>query len=208
MAGQRADNTEVPHVCGISGNKAFLLAAQLCWVGHVVRMEDNWIPKQVFFGQLLSCKCPQCGPVRRYKDTVKTNMKRCSLRPKSLSTAPFDRAQWCTTCQSATASYEESRVAELDRKWAARKQQAINTTGTVWPCDRCNRTCSSRIGLFIHRHIHRWCNPSYSTVHSIMCVCVGVCVSQSLTRSLYLWPYALFASQTLAFRRQFARSQA
>ena len=82
-------------------------------------------------------------------------MKRCGLRPQSLSTAPFDRAQWrTTTCQPATASFEESRVAELDRKRAARKQQVINTTGTVWPCDRCSRTCSSRIGLVAHRRPH------------------------------------------------------
>jgi len=46
-----------------------------------------------------------CGPVRRYKDSwyrmakVKTNMKRCGLRPQSLSTAPCDRAKWRTTCQ-------------------------------------------------------------------------------------------------------------
>jgi len=123
--------------------------------GHVVRMEDDWIPKQVFFGHLSSGKRSQCGPIMRYKDTVKTNMKRCGLRPQSLSTAPFDRAQWRTTCQSAIASFEESRVAELDRKRAARKQLVINTTSTVWPCDRCSRTCSSRIGLFAHRHTHR-----------------------------------------------------
>ena len=55
-------------------------------------MEDDRIPKQVFYGQLSSGKRPQCGPVRRYKDTVKTNIKRCGLRPQSLSTAPFDRA--------------------------------------------------------------------------------------------------------------------
>jgi len=67
---------------------------------------------------------------------------------------PFDRAQWRTTCQSATASFKESRVVELDRKRAARKQQVINTTGTVWPCDRCSRTCSSRIVLFAHRRTH------------------------------------------------------
>ena len=132
---ERVSNTEVLRLCGISGIEAFSLAAQLCWVGHFVRMEDDQIPKQVFFGQLSSGKRPQCGPVRR---------------PQSLSTAPFDRAQWCTTCQSATTSFEESRVAELDRKRAARKQQVINTTGTVWPCDRCSRTCSSRIGLFAH----------------------------------------------------------
>ena len=110
-------------------------------------MSSVLIPKQAFFRQLSSGKRPQCGPVRRYKDTVKTNMKRCGLRPKSLSTAPFDRAQWRTTCQSATASFEESRVAELDRKRVGRKQQVINTTGTVWPCDRHSRTCSSRIGV-------------------------------------------------------------
>jgi len=119
-------------LCGISGIEAFLLAAQLRWVGHVVTMEDEWIPKEVFFGQLSSGKRQQCGPVRRYKDTVKTNMKSCGLRSQSLSTAPFDQAQWRTTCQSATASFEESQVAKLDRKRAACKQQVINITGTDW----------------------------------------------------------------------------
>jgi len=42
----RVPNTEVLRVCGISGTEAFLLAAQLRWVGHVIRMDDNRIPKQ------------------------------------------------------------------------------------------------------------------------------------------------------------------
>ena len=120
-------------------------------------MDDNRIPKQIFFGQLSSGKRPQCGPLMRYKDTVKVNMKRCGLQPKSLSTAALDRAvaQWRTTCQSVIAAFEETRVAELDRKRAARKQQAVNITGTAWPCDSCNKICSSRIGLFAHRRTHR-----------------------------------------------------
>ena len=106
-------------------------------------------------------------------------MKRCGLRPQSLSTAPFDRAQWCTKCQSATASFEESRIAELDRKRAARKQQVTNTTGTVWPCDRCSRTAHhglgpSPIGVPIGDAIRRIrrCTPCVC-----VCVCATVCLS-------------------------------
>ena len=65
--------------------------------------------------------------------------------------------------QSAIMSFEELRVAELDRKQAARNQQVISTTGTVWLCNRCRRTCSSLIGLFAHRRTH----PSATRV----CVC-------------------------------------
>ena len=42
-------------------------------------------------------------------------------------------------CEYRVLSFEESRVAEPDRKRAARKQQVIDTTGTVWPCDRCSK---------------------------------------------------------------------
>ena len=148
-------NTEVLRLCGISGIEAVLLATQFRWVGHVIRMDDNRIPKQVFFRQLSSGKRPQCGPLRRYKDTIKVNMKRCGLQPITLTTAALDRAQWRTTCQSAIQSFEKTRVAELERKRAARKHQAVNITGTAWPCDRCNKICSSRIELFAHRRTHR-----------------------------------------------------
>ena len=164
----RVPNTEVLRLCGISGIEAVLLAAQLRWVGHVVRMDDKRIPKQIFFGQLSSGKRPQCGPLRRYKDTVKVNTKRCGLQPKSLSTAALDRAQWRTTCQSAIEAFDETPVAELDRKRAAGKQQAVNIIGTAWPCDRCNKICSSRIGLFAHRR----CTP---------CMCLCVCLSAKIS---------------------------
>ena len=111
----------------------------------------------IFYGDSIK-RSARIATVYRFKSSHGDCLSVCvcvCLRPQSLSTAPFDRAQWrTTTCQSATASFEESRVVELDRKRAARKQQVIDTTGTVWPCDRCSRTYSSRIALFAHRRTH------------------------------------------------------
>jgi len=68
----RVTNTDVLHMCGTTGIEAFLLKAQLRWVGHVMCMPDSRVPKQVFCGQLAVGSRPQCGPVRRYEDTVFT----------------------------------------------------------------------------------------------------------------------------------------
>ena len=127
----RVPNTEVLHLCGITGIEAFLLQAQYRWVGHVVRMQHDRIPKQILYGQLLSGKCPQCGPVRRYKDTVRDNLKRCGIHPQSLVSAPLDRGQWRSTCRTAIAAFEEARVASLQRKRAARKHQVVSSTTII-----------------------------------------------------------------------------
>jgi len=74
----RIPNTDVLNTCGIMGREAFLLKAQLRWVGHIMRMPDSRIPKQVFLGRLASGKRLQCEPVFRYKDAVKVNLKQCA----------------------------------------------------------------------------------------------------------------------------------
>ena len=128
----RVPNTEVLHLCGTTGIEAFLLQAQFRWVVHEVRMQDDRIPKQMLYGQLSSGKRPQCGPVRRYKDTVRDNLKRCGIHPQSLISVPPDRGQWRSTCLTAIATFEEARVASLQRKWAVRKHQIISNTNTAW----------------------------------------------------------------------------
>jgi len=45
----KVPNTDVLHICDITGIEAMLLQVQLRWVGQVVRMPDIRIPKHVFY---------------------------------------------------------------------------------------------------------------------------------------------------------------
>jgi len=83
-------------------------------------MPDNRIPKQIFFGQLASGKRLQGGPVRRYKDTLKRNLKQCGINVDSLSSAALNRTAWCSHCREAIDDFEEARVAALEHKRALR----------------------------------------------------------------------------------------
>jgi len=101
----------------LEGIEPFLLKAQLRWTGHVMRMPDSGIPKQVFCGVLAAGRRPQCGPVTRYKDAVKVNMKQCGLNPSTLSRDSQDRS----SCHKAADQFEKSQVEALEHKQAVRK---------------------------------------------------------------------------------------
>ena len=45
-------NTEVLRICNTNGIETFLRSAQIRWSGHTVRINDNRLPKVVFYGQL------------------------------------------------------------------------------------------------------------------------------------------------------------
>ena len=136
------------------GIEAFLLKAQLRWVGHIMRMPDSRILKQVFLGQLASGKRLQCGPVLRFKDAVKVNLKQCGLcgiDPSALGDDTQDRSAWRTLCHEAVTQFEDSRVETLAHKRAVRKGAQPRSNLSAWSCDSCPRICSSRIGLHAHR---------------------------------------------------------
>jgi len=151
----RIPNTDVSNTCGIMGIEAFLLKAQLRWVGHIMRMPDRRIPTQVFLGQLAAGKRLQCGPVLRYKDTLKVNLKQCGIDPSALGDDTHDRSAWRTLCHETVTQFEDSRVEALAHKRAVRKGAQPRSNLSAWPCDSCYRVCSSRIGLHAHQQTHR-----------------------------------------------------
>ena len=125
-------------ICGLTGIEAMLLQAQFRWVGHVVRMTDTRIPKQIFYGQLMVNRRLPGGPVRRYKDSLKTNLKACGIDPRELSNAPFNKSAWRSLWWDAVIDFEDRRVDSLRSKRARHTADASSNQG-VWPCDVCGR---------------------------------------------------------------------
>ena len=55
-------NTEVLTVCNVNAIETILLSAQFHRSGHLVRMEDERIPKAMFYGEIKEVVCLKGGP--------------------------------------------------------------------------------------------------------------------------------------------------
>ncbi|BHF68764.1 hypothetical protein SprV_0301180500 [Sparganum proliferum] len=130
----RIPDTDVLERTGILSIYTMLRQMQLRWSGHLVRMDDERLPKRLFYGDVATGSRRQGGQIRRYKDTLKRTVK------------------------TGAAIYEANRIAAAKAKREARKSQqrsARNADTQPLPtCPRCQRTFRVRIGLTGHLQIN------------------------------------------------------
>src|SRR5213083_2371135 len=81
----KISNIEVLERSRCSSIEAIIMSAQLRWVGHVVRMADDRIPKQLLYGELAQGKRSHGGQKKRFKDTLKNNMIKCNIYTPAVS---------------------------------------------------------------------------------------------------------------------------
>ncbi|BHF69189.1 hypothetical protein SprV_0301223200 [Sparganum proliferum] len=147
----RIPDTEVLERTGILSIYTILRQMQLRWSGHLVRMDDERLPKRLFYGDVATGSRRQGGQIRRYKDTLKSSLKRLQINPTNWEELALGRPIWRRTVKTGAAIYEANRIAAAKVKREARKSQVRpvrNADAQPLPtCPRCQRTFRARIGL-------------------------------------------------------------
>jgi len=110
----RIPNTEILNRCKITGVEVMIMQSQLRWCGHVHRMPDSRIPKQLLYGQLADSARSQGGQRKRYKDHLRLTLKSSDISNSSWESIASDWLQWRHLCHSSLVQFENHRIASLD----------------------------------------------------------------------------------------------
>ena len=135
--------------------------------GHVTRMSDDRLPKQLLYGELCYGKRSLGWQKKRFKDTLKKTLTSFNIDATKWEVCAQHRPLWRSMIHTgARTDAETNRIAEAQKKCAARKARLYSTTSTsagpTYPCPECGRVLQARIGLIRHLRTHR------STKHDII----------------------------------------
>ena len=90
----KVPNTEVLQRANFPSITTITRKAQLRWAGHVSRMHDDRIPKQLFYGELCHGKRTVGGQRKRFKDSLKLSLKDSNISTESWESLASDRPWW------------------------------------------------------------------------------------------------------------------
>ncbi|XP_014784919.1 uncharacterized protein LOC106879754 [Octopus bimaculoides] len=71
-----------------------LIRSQMRLVGHLARMQDDRLPKQLFYGELQRGKRPRHNPKKRFRDAVESNLKALNVKVEDWEQMTQDRSVW------------------------------------------------------------------------------------------------------------------
>ena len=116
----RIPNTDVLEQAGLPTIFTLLSQRRLRWLGHVCRMKDGRIPKDLLYGELSEGSRPHGLPRLRFKDTCKRDLKRTRIEAQSWEDLAESRDRWRAAVHSGNAQAEQARIDQQKEKRAAR----------------------------------------------------------------------------------------
>ena len=156
----RVPHNDIMRRANCESAEAMLTRRTLRWVGHMIRMPDERLPKRVLFSELKEGTRRPGGQKKRYKDHIKTTLKACDIEPNHLENLAAERSQWRNSVKQGIQHLETERRNKRDRNRAARhlRQQQPQPQDAQHLCNTCGMACRSRAGLINHtraRHERR-----------------------------------------------------
>ena len=152
---------------------------RLEWLGHLARMPEYRTPKTALFSWLPQSR-PRCGPRRRWRDVIRSDLKTLEVTEHEWCTKANSRSEWRTLCHSvqdtpntapqpgATAQPPTTQRGvvceachrhfrrESDRKrhkCVDERQKPVQEQRGAVQCSVCSRWLRSKGGLAVHRCI-------------------------------------------------------
>ena len=148
-------NTEVLEQCGTWRIEFHIKREQLRWSGPQVRMNDDRIPKPLFYGKPKTGCRTRGGQRKRYKGVIKATLKSCSIPLNTWETTATNRPLCRHTCHNGQQDFEQKRLQIIkDRRTQRKNGQPPQGPATTYDCTICGRQCASRIGLHSHQRKH------------------------------------------------------
>ena len=125
---------------------------RLRWLGHVARIEDGRIPKDMLYCELATGSRPAGRPTLRYKVVCKRDLKAGDIAPTDLEALAVDRNVWRLTTKSAAVKIDQKLEEQHEMKRQRRRVRAASHTldDTAFVCPTCKKTCRSQIRLYSH----------------------------------------------------------
>jgi len=149
---QKIPHTELFEKAGITPAEHLLLR-QLRWLGHVIRMPDNRLPRRLLYGELTVGQRSVGRPKKCFIDHIKANLLKRNIKPSDLEALASDRGIWRTVRDSGLRSFVNGWITTSEERRAAR--HTASTKPKTGPrCPKCSRVCAPDFGLRNHMRSH------------------------------------------------------
>ena len=165
----RITNNEVLDRAKMDSIQSLLKQRRLRWLGHVHRMPDGRIPKDLLYGELSDGKRPQGRPKQCFRNVCRNDLRSCGIDVDTWEAIAANRSAWKLTVKKGVAHSEARSRQEAEEKRQLRKEKeknphtSINSTQSrdaAYTCDLCGRECGAHIGLISHK---RKCSRTLSS---------------------------------------------
>ena len=142
-------NFDLRKLTGQRTIESTIMANRLRWLGHVMRMPEERMPKRMMFARLQTTR-PAGGAKQRWKDCVQHDLRAMGVED-GWSTLAQQRDEWHSATEKANSKWEAERNAKEKETYEQKK------TGIKVKCPHCPYLAKNERGLKLHfGHMHKF----------------------------------------------------